>query len=208
MDIISEVKALNSKAAELNEARKKALWEKNRAEEELKTALVEYNKKYGTSLTADDISSEFSKVEAEIKAQAEKVKAEIEAIERGEEIVNSTDSGNATVAAVAGVAEVEASEKTVDTVVSSDVPKTSVVPDSTSKSVFDTAKPDDWFSDLIGGTTSTEEKSIDDVIASSESVKTEPVKTEPVKTEPTKVEPAPVQKPATTVSGFDFSKYI
>ena len=89
MDIISEVKALNSKAAELNEARKKALWEKNRAEEELKTALVEYNKKYGTSLTADDISSEFSKVEAEIKAQAEKVKAEIEAIENGEEIVDT-----------------------------------------------------------------------------------------------------------------------
>ena len=206
MDIISEVKALNSKAAELNEARKKALWEKNRAEEELKTALVEYNKKYGTSLTADDISSEFSKVEAEIKAQAEKVKAEIEAIERGEEIVDTGVENDDTVGThknsgasentVASGNTVASENTAASTGTSSEVRKVDAAYIADGSFLFDNTE--DFAKQIVGGV-ATEEKSIDEILASA--TKEEPIKVE----EKSKEEP---KKPITTIGGFDFSKYI
>ena len=91
MDIIEEVKALNKKAVEMNEQRNKALWEKNSAEKALASALAEYNEKYNTNLTVEDVPSEYEKVEAEVKLQAERVKKQIHCIETGEVYEDSSE---------------------------------------------------------------------------------------------------------------------
>ena len=84
MNIIDEVKALNSKAKELNAQSERARWEKDRAKKQLTEALTAYNEKYGVSLTADDIKSEYAKVEQEVQVKAEALRGEIAKIERGE----------------------------------------------------------------------------------------------------------------------------
>ena len=91
MDIIEEVKALNKKAVEMNEQRNKALWEKNSAEKALASALAEYNEKYNINLTVEDVPSEYEKVEAEVKLQAERVKKQIHCIETGEVYEDSSE---------------------------------------------------------------------------------------------------------------------
>lgn len=94
MDIIEQAQALNKKASELNKQREKALWDVNRAKEELERGLNDYNVKYNTSLTIDTIEVEYEKVVTETRKQAEKVQAQIEAIERGEDIVPDVVNDN------------------------------------------------------------------------------------------------------------------
>lgn len=69
MDLIHEIEVLNNEVKELNKKRDKLLWEKTRAEEELKNLLNEYNSKYGTALTAEGIFAEFEAVKSELEKQ-------------------------------------------------------------------------------------------------------------------------------------------
>lgn len=69
MDLIREIEVLNNEVKELNKKRDKLLWEKTRAEEELKNLLNEYNSKYGTALTAEGIFAEFETVKSELEKQ-------------------------------------------------------------------------------------------------------------------------------------------
>ena len=92
VDIIKEIEELNERANKLNKERERAIWERNKAEADFSQALSDFNKKYGTSFTADDIDAEYKRVEIEVTEGAKRLRAELEAIERGDNVV-SADRG-------------------------------------------------------------------------------------------------------------------
>lgn len=97
MEIIEKVKALNAKATNLNKKREKALWERNKAKEELAKAIADYKEKYGVELTEEKIAEEYNTVLADITAKAEKLEKDIQTIENGGSISNGETKSEGTV---------------------------------------------------------------------------------------------------------------
>lgn len=92
MDIIREIEALNNEVKQLNKKRDKLLWEKTRAEEELKNLLNEYNAKYGTALTPENVSAEFTAVKTDLENQYSQLRYAVDHINDVPQVQSSGSS--------------------------------------------------------------------------------------------------------------------
>lgn len=95
MDIIREIEALNNEVKQLNKKRDKLLWEKTRAEEELRNLLNEYNAKYGTALTPENVSAEFTAVKADLENQYSQLRYAVDHINDAPQVQPSSSSAGA-----------------------------------------------------------------------------------------------------------------
>lgn len=95
MDIIREIEALNNEVKQLNKKRDKLLWEKTRAEEELRNLLNEYNAKYGTALTPENVSAEFTAVKADLESQYSQLRYAVDHINDAPQVQSSSSSAGA-----------------------------------------------------------------------------------------------------------------
>lgn len=97
MDIIHEIEVLNNEVKQLNKKRDKLLWEKTRAEEELKNLLNEYNAKYGTALTPENVSAEFTAVKTDLENQYSQLRYAVDHINDVPQVQSSSQSAGTVV---------------------------------------------------------------------------------------------------------------
>lgn len=95
MNIIREIEALNNEVKQLNKKRDKLLWEKTRAEEELRNLLNEYNAKYGTALTPENVPAEFTAVKADLENQYSQLRYAVDHINDAPQVQSSSPNVNA-----------------------------------------------------------------------------------------------------------------
>lgn len=82
--LLQEIKELNERANNLNKIRERKLAEKELAYKALQEEIQAYNAKYGTEISVEDVPTEYDKVLTSVRSEADVLKAELEAVERGE----------------------------------------------------------------------------------------------------------------------------
>lgn len=82
--LLQEIKELNERANNLNKLRERKLAEKELAYKALQEEIQAYNAKYGTEISVEDVPTEYDKVLTSVRSEADVLKAELEAVERGE----------------------------------------------------------------------------------------------------------------------------
>lgn len=82
-EIRNKVNNLNAKSKELNSIRQQNIGRKEALMKQFNETITEYNKKYGTNLTADTIESELQNIESALQEEISLVERTISAIEAG-----------------------------------------------------------------------------------------------------------------------------
>ena len=83
-EITKRVEELNAKVKSLTYERMRQLAEVEQAEKRYKEGIAQYNAKYGTAITPENINEEYTKVEAELEKKATELAEQIRYIESGE----------------------------------------------------------------------------------------------------------------------------
>lgn len=82
-ELLQRVNTLNEKSKKLNQQRMQNIGRKEALQKQLDTALSQYNEKYGTTLTVEEVDAELTRVASELEGQVANVESVITAIETG-----------------------------------------------------------------------------------------------------------------------------
>lgn len=145
-ELQEKITKLNAKAKELNSLRQKNIGRREALLKQQEDAINAYNKKYGTSITAETIKEEYARVSSQKEDEANQLESIIEAIGRGDYETANKLAGVEVNQGESAKANDEYVEKAVESVGVSSVE----VPDTKEQSVVDTTEQSFGASDVNG----------------------------------------------------------